>query len=251
MCYSLLVLALLIALGSCSIDIEFTKVEHPAASPTGLTFNARFYFEIIGDECGTGNFDLSIDDEKLSASHYVCHDSALYVTFEDIKGDKAGFKDMKVRCSDCQFPSTISSRIFILPGFLTLLPPLVTITLAVTTAQVVPSLLIGVFIASYLSCGSLNPVVAFRWTFDYFVNSIADPSYAKVAGFFIFLGAVIGLISKSGGSQGLAKIVTRVAKTSKSSQFGLLTMMCLLIVDEFVNIFCCVCSSSKKVNSRV
>ncbi|KAL0216736.1 hypothetical protein P9112_008920 [Eukaryota sp. TZLM1-RC] len=224
-------------------DIDIFSLTHRPSIPSGLTFNAEAGFELFDiPQCQYVTFELSLGDEiAQTSSLFLCPNSTyeqLVVKFEDVETSSAGFHKTQVSCPGCSDESSIvSDKILVLPGILTLLPPAITIFLAATTHQVVPSLLIGVFVSSFLSVGTFDPITAFRWTFNYFIETIADDSYAIVSAFFIFLGSVIGMIGKSGGSHGLAAKIGKYANTSQSAMIGLLSMMCILIVDEFCNIF--------------
>ena len=86
-------------------------------------------------------------------------------------------------------------------GWLSLLPPIIAIVLALITKEVYSSLFIGIFsgmlIYSFSGGGTILSAVAL--TFDMMCSKIADNAYMII--FLALLWAVVMLVSKSGGSQ--------------------------------------------------
>ena len=86
-------------------------------------------------------------------------------------------------------------------GWLSLIPPILAITLALITKEVYSSLFIGLFsgmlIYAFASGGSI--VSAVSMTFDMMCSKIADNAYMII--FLALLWAVVILVSKSGGSE--------------------------------------------------
>ena len=85
-------------------------------------------------------------------------------------------------------------------GWLSVIPPILAIALALITKEVYSSLIIGlcsgILIYSFSSGGSIFSAAAL--TFDMMSAKIADNSYMII--FLALLWAVVILVSKSGGS---------------------------------------------------
>ena len=95
------------------------------------------------------------------------------------------------------------------PSWLSLLPPLVTLVASVSLRQVILAMLLGIWSGSLL-LNAANPLTALLRTFDhYMVGAIVDAEHAGVVLFTMLLGGTIGLVQKSGGALGLAKLVRR------------------------------------------
>jgi len=69
----------------------------------------------------------------------------------------------------------------------------------------------------------------------YIINAIADPSHIQVIVFTLLFGGVIGLISKSGGTRGIANLVTGFAKTRRSSLIATWFSGILIFFDDYAN----------------
>ena len=103
-------------------------------------------------------------------------------------------------------------------GFLSIIPPIVAIFLAIRTKQVFVSLTFGIFIG-YLIIQNFNPFTGFLETLNAFVKVFADAGNTRTVVFTLLVGSLIMLIQVSGGVAGfiewLNKIVIRLE--SKSS----------------------------------
>ncbi len=127
------------------------------------------------------------------------------------------------------------AQLRVLPGILSILPPLAAIILALIFRQVVVSLLLGVYLGAVFIY-DYNPLTGFLRLIDtYIINAIADPSHIQVIVFTLLFGGVIGLISKSGGTRGIANLVTSFARTRRSSLIATWFSGILIFFDDYAN----------------
>jgi Na+/H+ antiporter NhaC len=119
------------------------------------------------------------------------------------------------------------------PGFLSILPPLVAIILSVLFRQVILALVSGVYLGALIAF-DFDPGVAVLRTVDhYVVGALADEDHASIIVFSLLLGGMIGVITKSGGGMGLARLVTSRAKTTTGGLFG--TWVMGIFFDDYAN----------------
>jgi len=120
-------------------------------------------------------------------------------------------------------------------GWLSVVPPLVAIGLALIFKDVLVSLFFGVF------CGALivydwNPVTAFARAIDRFVaGALADPDHAKIVVFTTLLGGMVGLIGRSGGTRGIVERIAPFATSSRRGQLVTWVMGLLVFFDDYAN----------------
>ena len=130
---------------------------------------------------------------------------------------------------------TTQAALRVLPGILSILPPLVAIILALLFRQVVVSLMLGVYLGAVFIY-DYNPLTGFLRLIDtYIINAIADSSHIQVIVFTLLFGGVIGLISKSGGTRGIANLVTGFARTRRSSLVATWFSGILIFFDDYAN----------------
>jgi len=96
-------------------------------------------------------------------------------------------------------------------------------------------MLLGVWSGALLLSG--NPVTALLRTFDqYFVGALASQEHAGVVLFTFILGGTIGLVQKSGGALGLAKLVKGLFTSRRRGLFSTVSLGSLVFFDDYSSI---------------
>jgi Na+/H+ antiporter NhaC len=120
-------------------------------------------------------------------------------------------------------------------GWLSLLPPLVAIGLALVFKEVVVSLFLGVFVGA-LILASGNPLTAFARSIDgYMLPALADSDHATIVIFSLLLGGMVGIIGRSGGSRGIVDRLTPYATDSRRGQLATWALGVLIFFDDYAN----------------
>ncbi len=129
----------------------------------------------------------------------------------------------------------LSGQVTAIPGWLSILPPLLAIGLALWLRQVVLALFSGVWLGA-LFVGGFDPFRAILRVADHYaVAAVADTSHAQILIFSLLLGGMIGVVTRSGGGLGLASLVTRYATTSRRGQVVTWFMGLLIFFDDYAN----------------
>ncbi len=116
-----------------------------------------------------------------------------------------------------------------------LLPPLVSIALAVLARQVLVALLCGVWLGAYLAL-DVDPFTAFLRAADtYLLAALADRGHAAILLFSLMLGGLIGLVRGSGGGVGLASVVTRLATNPVRGQLSAWLLGIVMFFDDYAS----------------
>ena len=87
------------------------------------------------------------------------------------------------------------------PSWISVLPPLLAIVLAIWSKQVIPSLFAGIWMGHTL-LSQFNPLAGVVAGLDGMINVFADPGDARVLIFTLLVGALIATIERSGGVRG-------------------------------------------------
>ena len=126
-------------------------------------------------------------------------------------------------------------RARILPGWVSLVPPLLAILLAIAFRQAVLALLAGVWVGAFLVTGS-NPFASFLRVFDdYVVGALTDRSNATLLLFTFTMGGMLGIITRTGGIRGIVELVAPRAGSAKSGQIAAWFMGLLVFFDDYAN----------------
>lgn len=128
----------------------------------------------------------------------------------------------------------------VIPGWLSLLPPLIAILLALIFKEVLSALFIGIFIGAatigFYGGGISGIFAAFFTVLDHYIlNALLDPGHASVILFSVLIGSIVAVISKNGGMQG---VVNRLIKYATNRRSGMLTTYFLglaIFFDDYAN----------------
>ena len=125
-------------------------------------------------------------------------------------------------------------------GIWTLIPPLVAISLAFITKNVIVSLVLGIMSGGFLlNIIGNNPFMAIFYSFldliQRAVESLSDPWNAGIILQVLAIGGVINLVGKMGGAKAIAEALSRRAKTAKSAQIITWFAGLLVFFDDYAN----------------
>ena len=131
-----------------------------------------------------------------------------------------------------------SATMRVLPGWVSILPPLVAILIALWLRNVIPALLIGVWLGAAL-LRSVSPAGIFGGLLDgfqlYVVKALADEDHAAIILFSLMIGGMVGIITRNGGMACIvSKIVSR-ARTAISGQVAVWGMGLMIFFDDYSN----------------
>ncbi len=127
------------------------------------------------------------------------------------------------------------SNIRVIPGWLSILPPLVAIFLALVIRQVLVSLFAGIYLGAVFIY-DYNPVKAIlRLTDTIMLDTLVDKDHMFIIVFTLLFGGVIGIIAKNGGTIGLSNLVTRFAKTARTGMLSSWVMGLIIFFDDYAN----------------
>src|SRR5690606_37217137 len=124
--------------------------------------------------------------------------------------------------------------------WLSILPPLIAIALALIFREVVTSLFAGVFfgavvLATYTH-GFIGILYGLMKTIDtYILTALADSGHMSIIIFSMLIGGTVAVISKNGGMQGIVDIISVRATTAKSGQLATWLMGILIFFDDYAN----------------
>ncbi len=127
------------------------------------------------------------------------------------------------------------ARLRLIPGWLSVLPPLFAIGLALVTRDVLISLFLGIF-GGALILFEWNPFVAFGRSIDSFIApALATPSQASILVFTILLGGMVGLVTKNGGTHGIVERLKPYATSPRRGQLATWALGVMVFFDDYAN----------------
>ncbi len=113
--------------------------------------------------------------------------------------------------------------------WLSIIPPIITIAVAMWSKKIIPSLLIGLLVGSYL----LNPTLTggFETAVDEIVKTLTDSGSLQVLLFLYLFSGLIFLIRKSGGIKAFSDIADKHIKSEKGVFFLIWGLIPVTFID--------------------
>ena len=221
-----------LSFGACDAQ-SFTLggIDHPTSALKGSEFAFDVSIEVLWDDTGAIQSGDEISYEVLDESDNVVAKDKLDVLADNvlltsldftIEATSKGPKQTYVVVAESSRGSNNEQQTefdvnVIAPG-LTILPPLVTVAIAVITRNVIWALFGGVYFATFIMYG-FRPFVTGQRVLDLFlVDSLSDVGHVFIILFSWFLSGMVAVMLRSGGGHGLAKALgDRFANTTRAA----------------------------------
>lgn len=205
-------------LSGVNFDLEITAVDSAGKTMPGVsgTVQLRGVDRIAMGEAVTGG--LQMTNGVLKIDDAMIHES--------------GTREIVVESNG--LTGTVTVRI--VPGWLSILPPLVAIALALLIRQVVISLFAGIYVGAVILFDYDVLGGIFRVLDHFIVKALSDVSHIQIVLFSMLFGGMVGVISKNGGTVGIANLITRYAKTARGGQLAAWAMAFVMFFDDYANV---------------
>jgi Na+/H+ antiporter NhaC len=135
---------------------------------------------------------------------------------------------------------TFVKKINPMPLWLSIVPPLLVILLALIFKEVVSSLIIGILagasIAGYYSIGVAGIFTGFLRVVDtYVVTAMTDVGHVSVIVFSTLIGGLVAVISRNGGMYAVVEKLSKKATNARSGQFISWLLGIAIFFDDYAN----------------
>ena len=225
---SLIVLVIMVAAQSPTVAAVMpSPLQKPQAIITGIPFDLE-----LNSPTGEA-IDFSVEITKGDRSVYT-YTGTLPATLSDITLPESGTYRIVISSAGQTWPSAL--RAF--PGVVTLLPPLLAIVMALIFRQVVIALFAGIWVGAFF-INDFNFVRSFFYVVDYYViESLAGDGgreHVQIAVFTLLLGGMVGVFSRTGGTQGVADEISKIATTPRKGQLATWLMGIAIFFDDYTN----------------
>ncbi len=161
-----------------------------------------------------------------------------------VDGDTATFVDVTLQRGDSRLElvsagtvvATVDVRV--LPGWISVVPALLAIAVALTFKQVIPALFFGLWFGATALVG-FGPGGIFRGLLDtyavYVLGAVSTPSQAQILLFSFMIGGMVGIVIKNGGMQGVVNIIVRFATDRRRGQLTTGALGVAIFFDDYTN----------------
>jgi Na+/H+ antiporter NhaC len=123
-------------------------------------------------------------------------------------------------------------------SWISILPPVVAIVIALVFRQVLVALFVSIWLGAFLVGGGGLPSVfsSFFYTMSaYIVPAAADEDHMAIIMFSLLIGGMIGVISANGGTRGIIDLMLRFVKTRIQGQVMTALLGFVIFFDDYAN----------------
>lgn len=192
-------------------------------------------------ELVTGRASLSINGQQQS--FYFIDGQAPYPLQTDEAGQLLLFqaKNQAYQLYHIAQTSNGRFRIQAIPLWLSVLPPLVAILLALLFKEVIVSLFVGIWTGAFIIGGlRIDSLYYFMLSFfkvveKYIVHALADADHMAIIVFSMLIGGMVAVISRNGGMAGIVQVFSKYAQSPRSSQFITWLLGIAIFFDDYTN----------------
>ena len=118
--------------------------------------------------------------------------------------------------------------------FWSLVPPIIAIALALITKEVYMSLFIGI-ISGAMLYANFAPVATTEAIFEVMISKIGDSWNIGILIFLVFLGIMVALMTRAGGSAAYGEWANKKIKSRRGAMLSTFGLGALIFVDDYFN----------------
>lgn len=200
--------------------------------------NGQLEFSIPG-ATGVGNININGEDQPLN----FVGGKATVEKEANAKGELIFIKsnNNKHKLYHLSTRNNGQYRLRHIPLWLSIIPPLVAILLALVFREVVVSLFVGVWAGAFIAGGMrISSFYYFILSFlevvqKYVIGALNDNGHLSVIVFSLLIGGMVAIISRNGGMAGVVQSLSRYAKSAKSSQLVTWLLGVAIFFDDYAN----------------
>ncbi len=126
----------------------------------------------------------------------------------------------------------------VLPGWVSLMPAFLAIAVALLLRNVVPALVLGLWLGS-MALQEFSLPGAGKGLLDVFavfiINALYDTDRVAIILFTMMIGGMVGIITRNGGMASIVRVVVSKAKTAVGGQVSVWLMGLMIFFDDYAN----------------
>lgn len=123
-------------------------------------------------------------------------------------------------------------------SWVAVLPPVITIVLALAFKRVVPALFVGIWMGAWAinGFGMVGMWTGLLDTFQVYVaNALSNPDHTAIVLFSMMIGGMVGIISRNGGMQGIVNHIVKWADSARHACLATATLGLAIFFDDYAN----------------
>ncbi|MDX1515792.1 MAG: Na+/H+ antiporter NhaC family protein [Woeseiaceae bacterium] len=218
-------IAVLLAIAGAPSPAAALQIDTPPVGLTGVPLTVS-----VSGAPPASVVDLAVGDESLRA----VSDADGLARFDGIVIPERGSTVLAAHSDGDSATTTLR----VIPGWVSVLPAVLAIVIALLFRNVIPALLLGLwFGATALTSFSSGGV--FRGLLDsfqvYVAAAVADTERASIILFTMMIGGMVGIITRNGGMASVVRMIVSRARSAIGGQVAVWLMGLMIFFDDYSN----------------
>ena len=147
----------------------------------------------------------------------------------------------------------VQAEVPVIPAWVSILPPLAAIGIALLMRSVLPALMLGLWLGAWALQGMTAKGV-FTGLFAsfelYVANAVAHHDHATIMLFTFMIAGMVGVISRNGGMRGIVEWIITGANSARRGQLAVWSLGLLIFFDDYSNTLV-VGNTSRSITDRL
>jgi Na+/H+ antiporter NhaC len=207
------------------------SVELPDIIMTGIFTEIDIHVKVPSGEYSFEGLHEVLINEQSEVLEFENGQATTQFVFE-------GTTDFSVQIDTIDFHKNVTP----IPLWLSILPPLIAILMALLFKEVYTALFIGILVGTFIIFfyrGQSFFEALFNGFFavidTYILESMENKDHLSIIIFSMLIGGMVGVISKNGGMKGIVGILSKHANNARSGQLVTWLMGILIFFDDYAN----------------
>ena len=187
---------------------------------------------------------------RIGQQHYESDQSGQTRVFSDVVLSDRGNVTLELIANDQVLTATEAP---VIPAWISILPPLVAIGMALLLRSVLPALMLGIWLGAWALEG-MTLKGFFYGLFSsfevYVVNAVADRDHVTIMLFTFMIAGMVGIISRNGGMNGIVELIIKGANSAKRGQLAVWSLGLLIFFADYSNTLV-VGNTSRSITDRL
>ena len=221
-------MALVLFLWSAPASAQEVELDTPSLALAGIPFDVLIAGEVAGPEVLT----VRAGGQTIAAELHA--DGGFIVAGVVVPSTGAAEIELLVGGT-----VAASAEVRVIPGWISILPPLIAIAVALITKNVIPALFLGIWFGAF-SINGFSFAGAFTGLLDafqvYVLGAVNDGDHAAIMLFTFMIGGMVGIVSRNGGMQGVVNAIVPLANTPRRGQTSAGILGLVIFFDDYANV---------------
>ena len=225
-------MSIVIGLATLCIAAPASAQDAALDAPSFTMQDVAFDIIVHGDNLTAETLQLTIND----VTHPLTVSDEGVIVAAGIVLASAGLAEVSLSRGDTELAHR---DLHIIPAWVSVLPPLLAILIALITRNVIPALLFGIWFGAFTLNGLSfsGAFVGLLEVFQVFIlNALADSDHAAIILFTLMIGGMVGIITANGGMRGVVHIISRFTTTPRTGQVSTGMLGLLIFFDDYANL---------------